>query len=1082
MPKRLLGYLLICLIVISGPLRAERSDTRFRRISLAQGLSQCMAKAMIQDSKGFVWIGTQDGLNKYDGYQFTVYRPDPANAHSISHNEIVSLLEDKEGYIWVGTFRGLNRFDRNTGRFTSFRFKANTPGALSHDSVTCLRQTRDGKIWVGTMSGLNRFDAQTGTFTVFRKQKNIPGSLAGDIIISLYEDRTGDLWVGTNQGLSRMPERQKGIFTNYQSHLGDLGGLTDDNIMALLEDHSGEFWVGTSGGLHRMNRKTGVFTVYQSNPHVKGQISSNIISCIFEDHSGVLWVGTLSEGLNRLDRRSETFTHIRHDPRDPRSLSDNQILSMFEDKSGALWVGTNGGGVSRCDRLADNFKSYSYDPNNPNSLSSPYVFGICEDRQGYLWVGTSTAGLNRISQATGENKIYRANPAVPGSLASDMILHLFADSDDDVWISTSSGLNLYNRETDNFTVYRHDPLNPESLSSNLAYMAIQDSRGAFWVGTVDSGLNRLDKKTGKCKPYRHKPGDSNSLNDDCIRALAEDSSGHIWIGTSMGLNRLDPTTGEFIRFDSGKDQRSPSADVIMWIHQDKQGYLWLATFGGGLNRFDPRSGLFTYYREKEGLPNNVVYIVEPDDKGFLWISTNSGISRFDPRSGKFRNYTIDDGLQSNEFNSNAFGRGRDGLLYFGGSNGVNYFDPERFSENSFAPPVVITGFQIFNIPAEIGTNSPLTRCIGETRTITLAHWQNVFSFEFVALNYTIPEKNRFRYKLEGFDRDWVNVGSSKRFASYTNIDPGEYTFRVLAANNDGVWNKEGARVKIIIKPPYWKTWWFRGLVFFLLAGLAFLGYRRRMNFLMREMRMEAELQTARDAQMSIMPQKDPRLPHFEVSGVCVPAFEVGGDFFDYLWMDHQHRKFVIAIGDVSGKAMKAAMTAVMSSGMLYSKIYGSDSVKDVMTEMNNPLYEKIDRRMFTALCLAALDISEKEFVFVNAGLNEPLLKSGEQVTPLESTGPRLPLGAAPNNRYQETSIQLKTGDVLVLYTDGITEAMNSEESFYGCGALRNLLLRMDTLALTAAQIKFAILDDVRKFAGNTPQHDDMTVVVIKLNS
>jgi hypothetical protein len=419
-------------------------------------------------------------------------------------------------------------------------------------------------------------------------------------------------------------------------------------------------------------------------------------------------------------------------------------------------------------------------------------------------------------------------------------------------------------------------------------------------------------------------------------------------------------------------------------------------------------------------------------------------------------------------------------MFFGGINGLNAFYPAEITHNSHIPPIVITDFRIFNKPVPIGPNFPLKRPISETKEIKLSYKHHVFSFEFVALNYTLPEKNQYAYMMEGFDKDWNYTSSDKRFASYTNLSPGKYVFRVKGSNNDSVWNEQGTSIKITITPPMWKTWWFQALSALLILGLGIFFYKLRMKGISHKTRLQAVLQTARDAQMSIMPQSDPRVPGFDISGTCVPASEVGGDFFDYIWLTEEKTKFGIAIGDVSGKAMKAAMTAIMSDGILFSKANESDSIKEIMTRVNRPIYLKTDKTMFTALCLASLDIKTKEFTFSNAGLNYPILKSGDSVTSIKSEGPKLPLGVRKNNVYQEKQNLLKTGDVVVFFTDGIPDAENQAGEFYVFRKLKQLLESMNTERFSALEIKENIIADVREFSGDVSQCDDITLVVVKV--
>jgi ligand-binding sensor domain-containing protein/serine phosphatase RsbU (regulator of sigma subunit) len=1083
----LIVFVLICLVEI---LFSSNRDIRFRNISLEEGLSQSVVSCILQDSKGFMWFGTQDGLNKYDGYSFKVYRPDPENPKSISNNNIITLHEDHLGAIWIGTNGGgLNKFDRETEQFIHYQREPNDPTSLSSDFVRAVHEDRSHVLWIGTDDGLNRFHPETGTFTCYRSNADDPSSLSSSAVSVIYEDRSGVLWIGTaDRGFNPFdPETE--TFTRHQVEPGNsqtanpADSLSSNSITDICEDHSGELWIGTTNGLNRYDRETARYTVYRFDPGNPYSLGSNNVSRIYEDHAGVLWICTTAGGINTFDRRTEGFVRYLPDPDNPTSLSSVTIASIFEDRSGILWFGTGDSGIDYFDREIKKFRSYRVDPDNPNSLSHDIVYSLFEDRFGVLWIATNGGGLNKYDRRNGQFTHFRANPGEPNGLSSDFLFSIYEDSTGVLWIGTNgAGLDKFDRETGTFKNYRAQPDDPYSLSSSIIRFICEDSRGILWIGTLGGGINTFDRETEQFHTFRNIPGDPTSLSDNQVRCIYEGRDGVLWIGTTNGgLNKLDRKTGQFTHYRRDLNEpHSLSSDFILCIYQDPSGHFWIGTYGGGLNKFDPRKGICTrHYRDKDGLPNDVVYGILPDEQGCLWFSTNKGLSKFDPRSETFKNYTYRDGLQSNEFNGGAFYKSKSGEMFFGGVNGFNAFYPHEVKDNENIPPIVITDFQIFNKPVAIGSDSPLKKHITETTEIKLPYRDNVFSFKFVALDYTIPEKNQYKYMMEGFDKEWIFSDAARRFASYTNLDPGEYTFQVKGSNNDGVWNEKGTSIKIIITPPFWQTGWFRVLAGLLAVGATIVFHKTMKRHIAQKARLLTELQTARAAQMSIMPQSDPQIEGFYISGVCVPAHEVGGDFFDYIWLNREKTKFGIAIGDVSGKAMQAAMTAVLSSGMLYSKVDCVTSVKEIMTELNRPLYSKTDKKMFTALCLASLDIRTKEFVFTNAGLSEPLLKSQNSTSYIESIGPRLPLGSFKDNTYQETKLQLKPFDVVVLVTDGIPEAQNRVGKFYGYDSLKNLVEKMDTTILTAAEIKETIISDVKRFSGDEPQHDDMTVVVIK---
>ena len=512
-------------------------------------------------------------------------------------------------------------------------------------------------------------------------------------------------------------------------------------------------------------------------------------------------------------------------------------------------------------------------------------------------------------------------------------------------------------------------------------------------------------------------------------------------------------------------------DYILSLHEDKSDFFWLGTWGGGINKFDRKNKTFTRYTIGDGLAQNEVYGILEDDDGNLWISTNNGLSKFNPKTERFRNYNVHDGLQSNEFNGGSYFKSGRGELFFGGIRGFNAFFPENIKDNPHIPPVVVTSFLKYN------KETKLDKPIYDIDELTLSYRDYIFSFEFAALDYTNPIKNLYAHKMEGLDEDWIYTDSEKRFATYTTLPPGKYVFRVKGSNNDGVWNEEGASIRIIITPPFWKTWWFRIITALVFIALVFGLYQRRL----RTVQMKTELQAAHDAQMSIMPQSDPQIDGFDISGVCIPANEVGGDFFDYIWLNDDSSKFMIVIGDVSGKAMTAAMTAVMASGIVNSEARKTCSVKEIMTRVNYPLYRKTEKQMFITLCLAMFDARQKKLIFSNAGLIEPLLKSDDSVKFLKALGSKHPLGMIKNNIYKENEVALKSGDILILLTDGILEAQNRGKELYGDERFINLVEKMDTSALSAKKIKQQIITDVQQFSGKAPQHDDMAVVVVKID-
>ncbi|HCV43784.1 MAG TPA: hypothetical protein DGH68_09900 [Bacteroidetes bacterium] len=550
-------------------------------------------------------------------------------------------------------------------------------------------------------------------------------------------------------------------------------------------------------------------------------------------------MGTSDCGLNRYDASTDDFTVWRHDPTISTSLNNDIICSLFEDRSGILWIGTGAGGVNWYDRKRTRFPHYRDDQNNPDDIDGNDVWAITEAGKNELWIGTYGKGVNRFDMMKNRFVHYRFDPVDSYSISHNNILSVCATRSGEVWIGTEGGgLNHYDRSRDRFVRYRYNPQDPNSLGRDEVTRILEDSKGNLWIGTNGGGVDRFDVVTQTFHHFVTEEKNPASLGGMSIMALFEDRHGSIWVGTwGGGVSRYDWETDSFVRFQNNPDDpRSLNNNTVLSLFEDSEGALWIGTLAGGLNRYDRNTRTFTHYAEGDGLPNNVIYGILPDDRGNLWLSTNKGVSKFNLARRIFKNYDVSDGLQGNEFNQGAYYRSRSGRLFFGGINGFNAFFPDSIHDNPDIPPIMLTSFKVFDVPFQ------LWQSITTTNSLGLSHDQNFFSIEFVALNYTSPEKNKYSYMLEGLDENWVNAGT-RRYASYTNLDPGSYTLRVKGSNNDDVWNDRGVAVAIVITPPYWKTFWFRGIVFVLVAGLLFSMYRYRVKKLLEIERIRASIAT-----------------------------------------------------------------------------------------------------------------------------------------------------------------------------------------------------------------------------------------------
>jgi ligand-binding sensor domain-containing protein/signal transduction histidine kinase len=778
---------------------------RFDHISIEQGLSQSSVRVILQDSIGFLWFGTEDGLNRYDGYTFKTFKPDPDNPNSLSDRFITSIVEDAEGYLWIGTRQGgLNRYDPRTEQFEQHRHDDENTSSLSDDYINVLYTDANSNLWIGTQRGLDLLDRESGTFTRFSYNPSEQDSLSGRSITAIYEDSRGRLWIGTSSGGLNLFDTQSKKFTPYQNNPDQANTISDDHVTAIVDAGDSTLWVGTWNGLNRFEPDNGSFKRFSHSDSNHQSLASNRIDALKMDSTGNLWIGT-HNGLDRLSKAGGRFIHYESNPTFSQSISNNYILSIYEDRGGILWFGTYGGGVNKYDRLRDNFTYYRHNPEDTNTLSDNLVFPIHVDSEGYAWIGTLN-GLNRFTWSTGQVIRFQHDDNKPSSIASNVLYSIHEDHGGTLWIGTANGLDSFDRRTSKFKHYQRDSSNPDSLSANTVFEVFVDAGNNVWVGTI-GGLDLLDRNSGTFKHYTPQVGNPNSLSGSIVDVIHEDREGNIWIGTSeSGLNKFNRETETFTQYQfNPNDKTSLSNNSILSIYQDTKGNLWVGTGGGGLNLYDPETESFTYFLEKDGLPNGVVYGILEDGLGYLWLSTNFGISRFDPETQTFLNFDAGDGLQSNEFDAGAFAKGRHGEFYFGGINGLTVFHPLSINKNPYLPQITLTSItqddQPVNVPSSIET----------TKQVVLKWPQNSLEFEFAALSYNQPNKNQYAYFLEGFDPNWHFIGT-KRDGRYTNLPGGDYTLLLKAANNSGIWNEIPIPISIKVIPPFWQTVWFRVLV------------------------------------------------------------------------------------------------------------------------------------------------------------------------------------------------------------------------------------------------------------------------------
>jgi diguanylate cyclase (GGDEF)-like protein len=798
-------------------------DLKFTQLGIAEGLSQGMINAILQDRKGFIWFATKDGLNRYDGYRFISLSHEIDNPDSLAISDINELFEDREGTLWVGTNGGgLDQRDAGGERFVHFRHAEDDPLSIDNDYISAIGEDGRGNIWVGTEKGLDYLRRGTGEFIHFRPDPADRDSIGGIGIQFIAGDEDGRIWVGIQDGGLDCYDPRTGRFRHYRHDPSNPASLDSDAVTAVCLGPGGEVWVGTDTGLNLLDPATGRVVRFQDPSH-----PIRLITGIDLDRDGHIWANTFGDGLFCLERTSGTFVQYRSDPDDPESLGNNTLNSLLIDKAGILWVGSNGFGISKTDLERKKFVNYRHDRLNPNSPSFSSVRCIFQCRDGALFVG-GYGGLDRLDRKSEQWKHIRL-----GGVSAYNAFAMCPCSDDEregIWIGTEGdGLLRYNPVRRTLR-----PASEAGLVGRDVYALRRDGAGGLWIGT-NLGLNRFDPREGTFRFYGlgkdglPKLGASGNYE---VRSLHKDRDGILWVGTSrLGIFAFDQATSRFRRLaHAADDPRSLSNNFVLSLYEDGRGRLWTGTNGGGLNLLNRSEGTFSHLTKADGLPNDVVYGILEDDEGNLWLSTNLGISKFNPEKRTFRNFDERDGLIGNEFNSCAYFKdSRSGEMFFGGVDGVTAFRPGEIKDNPYVPSIVITDFKIFNRSVKPGPNSVLKASISDTRDLKLSYRDSMISFEFVGLHYAAPEKNLYAYKLEGFDGEWNLVDAARRFAIYTNLKPGRYLFRVKGSNGDGVWNETGVSLPIRISPPFWRTWWFICLSAALIGAAALAAYLYRIR-------------------------------------------------------------------------------------------------------------------------------------------------------------------------------------------------------------------------------------------------------------
>ncbi len=1111
-----INILLIVFLVFFGiNIIAQAPNIKFEHISLEDGLSQSSIYSIVQDNKGFMWFATLDGLNKYDGYSINIYRNNPTDSNSISDNVLNYLYVDppeyggklwigtrgaglcrfdevfetfksyhtkdehiesissvnvrfiwgEKDYLWIATSKGLNRFDRQTEKFKRYLFadEKNT----TQNIINCIIPTENNKLWLGTNNGLCLFDKLSGKFQFFNFNAVYGQNSESNKINTAQIDKNQVLWLGTNNGLIRFNTQNK-EYRIFQHKKEKLSNIVTNKITSIVIDKEEIIWLGTEkSGLYRYNQKTDEFTVYKHDASIRSSLQNNNILSLYQDKTNILWVGSSLGGIDKWNRAAEELSLFRHNPYDDNSLSSNQVRSIYQDSKERIWVGTVQGGLNLWIKDENRFYHYMHDPNKHNSLSNNHVRSILEDSKGRFWIGTDGGGFNRFYPETGKFKAYKAKTTEQKTnttyLSNNRVWRIIEDNKGSLWIATyGGGVNIFNPETESFAVYKNTD-NENSLSNDNVTTVFKDHKGIIWVGTFGGGLNKWNEKTKSFIRYQHKPENEKSIGNNRIYAINEDSKGRLWIGSKGSLSLYHRKTDEFENFG-----------------------------------------------ENDNFPNNVMMGILEDHNGYIWVSTNSGLSKFNPETKKVRNYDIRDGLQSNEFLVGSFCKTSKGFLIFGGINGYNVFDPDKMVDNPNLPSVVITGFQISNQYVKFDTT------ISNKKLIVLNHKQNDISFDFVALDYIFPEKNQYKYKLVGNDDDWVDI-KFKRYATYTNLSPGNYTFKVIGSNNDEVWNMEGTEIAIIIEPALWQRLWFRISVALLIISMILLWFYLRIRRIKQQNEHLEEQVRLRTAE--VVRQKDQIEEHLheiseqkreitdsiiyakriQTAALPVDKFAkellpehfvlfkpkdiVSGDFY---WLGQKNGKTVIVAADCTGHGVPGAFMSMLGISFL-NKIVNEKGITrpdEILNKLRDNVILSLhqtgeENESKDGMDITVCTILHEEMKLQFAGANNPLylLRKGEIEV---IKGDKMPVAfydlMHPFTMHEH---EIKKNDIFYIFSDGYVDQFGGpKEKKFMYKPFRQLLTEISDKPMNEQK---EILDKkIEEWRGKIEQVDDIVVLGVRI--
>lgn len=1098
---RLLFFKIISLILLTINLSSPISSKAIRvnLFNVDKGLTQSAVTAVIQDSYGFLWIATQDGLNRYDGYSFKPYRNNPLDSTSLSSNNINSICEDRDGNIWLGTNFGLSMLNRKSGSFVNYYCKSDDPKTLSDNRVFTVYEDRNGSIWVKTILSVDKLNEDKKTFTRYPHFNDLFTFSNDPTDFDILEDSRGILWVGTKDGLCFL-DRRLNIYKRFVHDSNDIKSISGDKIKCIYEDSDENLWIGTDNGLNLYDRSSNGFVRF-FDASSKRKLPSNIINAISEDRSGMIWIGT-DAGFLSFDPKTQNLINYDDLNSNGEKILPPLVTSFFEDKSGILWIGTFQG-LIKWDRKPNKFKLYSKNSSGNSLFSNNLIASLCQDNKGLVWVGTWGSGLFRFNPFTGEK--IQFTTSTKERICNDFVHSIFLNRKNELLIGTRDGIQTYLEGSRQFVDYfAANGINSMGLfRNNRVYSFAEDREGDLWIATKN-GLFQVRNKA--LIGYCHNSSDTSSLSSGEVYDVIVDRKGFVWAGTLNGLNKIDSQTKKithFVRKNSYTGSQLISNEV-MCLHEDQKGEIWVGT-NSGLHCFDEATGRFKLYTEDNGLPNNLIYSIEEDNKGRIWVSTNWGLAALNPKTELIKSYDINDGLQSQEFNIGCSHKSKSGELFFGGINGFNSFFPDSITTNITVPNIAITSFEL------LGSKEKKSISVDGVDEITIPENYNVFTIDFSSLDFTRPENNLYAYRMQGLSDQWIDLGG-KHSATFSNLKAGTYIFTVKGSNSDLTWNEQGKNLKIIVKIPLWRG----SLAYTLYAVLGvisiFLYLRnrtkhfRRTNqllkereFAMKEVEKQKEelmlknknitdsINYAKRLQEAIMPSVSQVKKLFPDSFLLyLPKDIVSGDFY---WVNETKNKIFVAVVDCTGHGVPGAFMSIIGVEILrnITNIQGINDSAEILNRLNTGVIQTFskDYNEDSALVKDGMDVAfciidkENNILQYSGAFSNLYLIRDSKIT--EIKGDRYSVGMgnkAEQQLFSSHYIPIQPEDMIYIFTDGYVDQFGGPDNKkYKFRRFRHLLLNIHKFPLETQ--RQYIEDSILEWKGDNEQVDDILIIGIK---